>query len=69
MERYAQRKGLSAEQIKWAQGHDWYVRSGLSDDGYHCVTVQEQCTDDDGQAYTNTETFADFVQLRAWAGY
>lgn len=55
---------FTASQIRWAQGHDWFV--GVAPTG------KIVCTDEytkDGVAYRDVASFTDFRAMREWAGY
>jgi hypothetical protein len=50
---------MSKNQVRWAMQHDWFVSAYELDGAY----IVQAC---DG---LETETFADFDELYAWAGY
>lgn len=50
---------MNAQQIKWAQKHDWYIDCSADKDA---VFVR-------GEPGEGNLWFDNFSQLRAWAGY
>ena len=64
--------GLTTAQTNWAKSHDWYQWSHEWYPDCHVVTVLEQGTklvDGKSVPYSELHQFADFKQLRDWAGY
>lgn len=53
---------LTLAQAKWAEQHDWFVSYQRRGAGYQVQVC-------DPGAGHSVETFSDFQELRAWAGY
>lgn len=61
-------EGLTEQQVKWASRHDWFVREQLWE-GKLSVVVEESLHTAELGNYTEQSEFANFVELKAWAGY
>lgn len=54
---------MNLRQVKWAEQHDWFVRSRRDQFGVYTVVCRPSY---DGEP---VQYFADYQALRAWAGY
>lgn len=57
---------MTAQQIKWAASHDWFIAPTKDEAG---VVAEEVAVQKDGAVTREVKTFRDFRTLRAWAGY
>jgi len=59
---------FSAQQVRWAQSHDWFVFGDSTS-----ITCREEWFDmneaEPRKLHTKLVTFTNFRKLRAWAGY
>lgn len=60
---------MKLKQMKWAETHDWFVRSRRTPYGTFIVSVACKQVDANGNWSIDSQEFADFAELRAWAGY
>lgn len=56
---------MTTQQIKWAQGHDWYIDKS---DGNNAVLVTDEWVEN-GEIRSELTWFDDFHELLVWAGY
>uniref|UniRef100_A0AAU6W024 Uncharacterized protein n=1 Tax=Pseudomonas phage Ulitu01 TaxID=3138550 RepID=A0AAU6W024_9CAUD len=54
---------MTAQQIKWAAAHDWYLGHGTNADNQLFVKVRHEYLTGESQFFTN------YQELREWAGY
>lgn len=54
---------MNLKQAKWAEQHDWFIRSRRTPYGTYMVVCRPSYEGEEVQ------TFTDFQVLRAWAGY
>ncbi|QHJ82026.1 MAG: hypothetical protein [Bacteriophage sp.] len=60
---------LTHQQTVWAKGHDWYVRTVLTEDGYAVIAKEVLHNTVTGNKITQHREFRNYRELRAWAGY
>jgi hypothetical protein len=54
---------MNVRQMKWAEQHDWFIRSRRTPYGTYIVLCRASHAGEENQEFT------DFQELRAWAGY
>ncbi len=59
---------MTRQQATWASQHDWFVREQMWGLDSFVVSVMEHLNTPEGWKETLLQ-FADFSELRAWAGY
>lgn len=57
--------GLTAQQVRWAQQHDWY--RGAERTSAEGLLYRVWCRPDD--CSSTRPSFTDYQELREWAGY
>lgn len=62
------KQGLTEQQVKWASQHDWFVREQVWNEQLS-VVVEATLHNAELGYYTEQQEFADFQELRDWAGY
>lgn len=61
---------MTKQQVLWASGHDWFVRSvSLGDEKYAVVVLDRRVNGQTGECTESEEYFFDFSALREFAGY
>lgn len=60
---------MNSKQANWASQHDWFIRSRRTPYGTFIIQCMCEQVDAQGKWSRDWKEFADFEEMKAWAGY